>query len=140
VRGVPSVGCVSNDDTSPSAIVTRFINAIEANDLDAAVAMVSPDCEYDNVPMGKVFGPDGIRTALAPMLAACSNIQWIVHRQAAEGPSVFNERLDRFEMPFGWLEVAVTGVWEVHDGKITLWRDYFDEASYRKQLPGAGDG
>jgi limonene-1,2-epoxide hydrolase len=31
----------------------------------------------------------------------------------------------------------VNGVWEVVDGKITLWRDYFDAASYLKQMPGA---
>lgn len=133
------MGIVTNDETTPAAIVTRFIRAIEANDLDTAVALVSDDCEYDNVPIGKVVGPRAIRDVLAPMLSACSSIEWVVHRQAAEGPYVFNERLDRFEMPFGWLEVAVTGVWEVHDGSITLWRDYFDEASYRKQLPGADD-
>jgi limonene-1,2-epoxide hydrolase len=116
--------------------VDAFIAAIEAKDLDAALALVDDDVEYDNVPMGKVHGPDEVRRALGPMIAAASTIEWIVHRQAAEGHLVFNERLDRFEMPFGWIEVAVNGVWEVHDGRITLWRDYFDEASYRRQLPG----
>jgi limonene-1,2-epoxide hydrolase len=38
-------------------------------------------------------------------------------------------------MPFGWIEMPVTGVWEVVDGKITLWRDYFDLQTYLKQLP-----
>jgi limonene-1,2-epoxide hydrolase len=122
---------------TPAETVTAFIRAIEANDLDAALALAGDEIEYDNVPMGKVHGSDAVRSVLAPMLGAATTIEWIVHRQAAEGPYVFNERLDRFEMPFGWLEVAVAGVWEVHDGKITLWRDYFDEASYRKQLPGA---
>jgi limonene-1,2-epoxide hydrolase len=120
---------------TPSETVTAFIRAIEAGDLDAACALVSAECEYDNVPMGKVIGPTAIRDLLEPMLSAASTVDWIVHRQAAEGPLVFNERLDRFEMPFGWLEVPVTGVWEVHDGEITLWRDYFDESTYRDQLP-----
>jgi limonene-1,2-epoxide hydrolase len=30
----------------------------------------------------------------------------------------------------------VTGVWEVIDGRITLWRDYFDLQSYRQQMSG----
>jgi limonene-1,2-epoxide hydrolase len=38
-------------------------------------------------------------------------------------------------MPHGWVELPVNGVWEVVDGKITLWRDYFDAASYLKQMP-----
>jgi limonene-1,2-epoxide hydrolase len=121
---------------TPAETVNAFIAAIEANDLDAALTFVDDDVEYDNVPMGKVHGPEAIRQTLAPMLGAASTIEWVVHRQAAEGPLVFNERLDRFEMPNGWIEVAVNGVWEVHDGKITLWRDYFDEASFRAQLAG----
>ena len=36
---------------------------------------------------------------------------------------------------FGWIEVPVVGVWQVPVGRMTLWRDYFDEASYRAQLP-----
>ena len=120
---------------TPSETVTAFIHALERNDVDAAVALVSADCEYDNVPMGKVFGPDGIRGLLGPMLGAATTIEWVIHRQVSEGPLVFNERVDRFEMPFGWIEIPVTGVWEVHDGLITLWRDYFDEGTYRRQLP-----
>lgn len=120
---------------SPADVVTAFIRAIEAGDLDGALALVAEDIEYDNVPMGKVHGPDAIRQTLGPLLAAASTIEWVVHRQAAEGHLVFNERLDRFELPTGWVEIPVNGVWEVHDGAITLWRDYFDEATFLRQLP-----
>ena len=122
---------------TPLDTVNAFIHALEVNDLDAACAMVSADCEYDNVPMIKVFGPDGIKGILGPMFANCTEIEWIVHREAQSGTTVFNERLDRFKMPHGWVELPVNGVWEVVDGKITLWRDYFDAASYLKQMPGA---
>jgi limonene-1,2-epoxide hydrolase len=125
---------------TPAETVDAFIAALERKDLDAALALVSDDVEYDNVPMGKVHGPDEVRRTLGPMVQACTTIEWVVHRHAAQDHLVFNERLDRFEMPFGWIEVAVTGVWEVHDGRITLWRDYFDEPSYRRQLPGGGAG
>jgi limonene-1,2-epoxide hydrolase len=125
---------------TPAETVDAFIAALERKDLDAALALVSDDVEYDNVPMGKVHGPDEVRRTLGPMVQACTTIEWVVHRQAAQDHLVFNERLDRFEMPFGWIEVAVAGVWEVHDGRITLWRDYFDEPSYRRQLPGGGAG
>jgi limonene-1,2-epoxide hydrolase len=123
---------------TPAETVNAFIAAVERRDLDAALELVSDDCEYDNVPMAKVHGRDAMRQVLAPMVASATEIEWVVHRSAAEGNLVLNERLDRFEMPFGWLEVAVAGVWEVHDGRITLWRDYFDEASYRRQLPTPG--
>ena len=122
---------------TPLETVNAFIRALEANDLDTACAMVAPDCEYDNVPMIKVFGPEGVKSILGPMFADCTEIEWIIHREAESGTTVFNERLDRFKMSHGWLELPVNGVWEVVDGKITLWRDYFDAGTYLKQMPGA---
>jgi limonene-1,2-epoxide hydrolase len=29
----------------------------------------------------------------------------------------------------------VTGVWEIHDGKITVWNDYFDLATILNHWP-----
>lgn len=118
---------------TPTETVNAFIAAVEAKDFDAAIALIDDECEYDNVPMGKVRGPAAIRALLEPMISAASTVEWIVYREAAAGPIVFNERLDRFEMPHGWIDMPVTGVWEVHNGKITLWRDYFDLATYRNQ-------
>ena len=115
--------------------MNAFIQAIENQNVDAAVALVSDNCEYDNVPMGKVFGPEAISSMLKPMIESCSVVAWPVHREASTGNYVFNERTDKFHMPFGWIEMPVTGVWEVVDGKITLWRDYFDLQTYMKQLP-----
>ena len=126
-----------NQPVSESAarIVGEFIAAIERRDTDAAVALLAEDCEYDNVPIGKVHGSAAVAEVLRPMLDGCSNVDWPVLRQSSSGSVVFNERLDRFLMPHGWVEVPVTGVWEVRDGRITLWRDYFDEPTYRNQLP-----
>jgi len=120
---------------SPLETVNAFIAALERLDVDAACALVADGCEYDNVPLMKVYGPDGIKGVLGPMFGDCTEVEWIVHREAANGSTVFNERTDRFKMSWGWLELPVNGVWEVVDGKITLWRDYFDAQSYFKQLP-----
>ncbi len=51
------------------------------------------------------------------------------HRNVAEGGTVLNERTDA--MIFGPLRLQfwVCGVFEVHDGRITLWRDYFDSST-----------
>jgi limonene-1,2-epoxide hydrolase len=122
---------------SNTEIVRAFIAALERKDLDTALTMVTDDVEYDNVPIGKVHGPDGIRTTLEPFMAPATTIEWVIHREAETGDVVFNERLDRFEMPWGWVELAVNGVWELRDGKIALWRDYFDQPSFVAQLPGA---
>ena len=107
-------------------IVNTFMARVTAMDLDGALELVADDVEYDNVPMGPVHGPDGIRSVYAQLEGTVDKMEWIIHRQVASGDLVLNERTDRFGRGDKWADLPVAGVFEVHDGKITLWRDYFD--------------
>ena len=119
---------------SPSDVVTALVRACEARDLDAVCALVTDDIEYDNVPIGRVFGPDGVRTVLSGGVTdAAERVEWVVHRQVSEGNVVMNERTDRFLVDGRWIEIPIAAVFEVRDGLVCLWRDYFDLDTYRKQ-------
>ncbi len=119
---------------TPEQVVTDLIRACEARDLDAVVALVTEDIEYDNVPIGKVFGPDGVLGVLsAGVSQAASQVEWVVHRQVAAGNTVMNERTDRFLVDERWIEIPIAAVFEVRGDKISLWRDYFDLDTYRSQ-------
>jgi len=126
----------------PGELVAEFIAAIERKDLSAAIALLAPECEYDNVPMGKVHGPDAVAATLAPFLAGFDTVEWIVHRQTERGSTadgvVLNERLDRFGRDGTWLELPVAGVFVVQRGRITLWRDYFDRDTLVRQMSALG--
>ncbi len=115
-----------------------MIAALERKDIPAALELMADDVEYDNVPMGKAFGHDAITAALSPIVARSSAIEWVVHHQAASGDAtdgvVMNERTDRFQFGERWAEIAVAGLFVVRNGKITLWRDYFDLAAARAML------
>ena len=41
---------------------------------------------------------------------------------------------DRFEMDGRWIELDIAGLFVVSNGKIALWRDYFDRESFTKAL------
>jgi limonene-1,2-epoxide hydrolase len=101
----------------PIDVVTSFISAIERMDLDHALTHLTDDCEYDNVPMGKVFG-------------RYEEVEWVIVQQAASGTLdegvVFNERVDRFRAGDRWVEIPLAGVFKIRHGQISLWRDYFD--------------
>ena len=58
----------------------------------------------------------------------------LIHRSAADGISVLNERTDVLIFGPVRLQFWVCGVFEVHDGRITLWRDYFDMFDMTKAL------
>lgn len=119
---------------SPEQIVTTVIQAFERKDLDTACALMAHDVEYDNVPLGKVVGPDAVASTLGPFFAMCGRIEWVVLHQAASGDVVMNERIDRFEIGGRWVELAVAGVWVVRDGKVVLWRDYFDRGAFEAMM------
>jgi limonene-1,2-epoxide hydrolase len=120
---------------TPTEIVRTFISSLEAQEYDRAFTLIGADCEYDNVPMSKTFGREAIRQSLEGFLTSASVVDWVIVREAATGNIVFNERIDRFKMAHGWVEIPVTGVWEVVDGHIVLWRDYFDLATFQRQMP-----
>jgi limonene-1,2-epoxide hydrolase len=65
------------------------------------------------------------------------DVEFVVHQQA-ENPAtgiVMNERTDRFKLANGrWAALRVMGVFELREGKILAWRDYFDMAEAQREL------
>ena len=121
--------------SSPTEIVRQFMKLMEPLNYDEALKFVSANCEYINPPpIGAVQGPVGIRAVLEPFFAPTTENEFRVLREAAAGPVVLFERLDRHLFGDKWVELPVTGVYEVHDGLITYWRDYFDYATIASQL------
>ena len=119
---------------TPEATVDEFIRRIVAMDLDAACELVTDDVEYDNVPMGKNIGPEAMKAFLTAM-SAVDEVAFVVHRQVAAGSTVMNERTDRFRVGEAWIDLPVAGVFEVSDdGRISLWRDYFDLATMTEAM------
>src|SRR6476661_7280149 len=116
--------------------VHAFIAAIEAKDLDKALTLVTDDIEYDNVPMPTANGVEEVRAFLGPFIDGAAEIDWVIHREASVGDIVMNERTDRFLLGERWIEIPVAGVWELRDGKIALWRDYFDIGQFNAQMAG----
>jgi limonene-1,2-epoxide hydrolase len=122
---------------TPTDVVNAFMQAFAADDYDTALGLIAPDCEYSNMPEGmpKARGPEGVRAVLGPFFAPSLENEFIILRQVADGPVVMSERLDRHRLATGWVELPVTGVYEVHDGLITVWRDYFDAATIMSKWP-----
>lgn len=86
------------------------------------------------MPIDPVVGRDAVRQVLEGFLRSAGEVEWKVLSEWEVGSTVINERLDRFHIGGGWLELPVAGFFEVTDGLITLWRDYFDMGSYMSQF------
>jgi limonene-1,2-epoxide hydrolase len=119
---------------NPLATVNAFMQHIESKDIDSAVALLADNVSYENMPIDPISGRDAVRQVLEGFLQPAVHVEWRVLREWEVGGTVINERLDRFQIGDGWLELPVAGFFQVEDGLITIWRDYFDMGSYMSQL------
>ncbi|MFN0094382.1 MAG: limonene-1,2-epoxide hydrolase family protein, partial [Dehalococcoidia bacterium] len=92
------------------------------------------DAVYHNIPMQPITGKATIAKALGGMSGQMKSAGWEVLHQTATGNMVMNERIDRFDVGGKSVAVRVAGVFEVRDGKIAAWRDYFDLAEFQNQM------
>jgi limonene-1,2-epoxide hydrolase len=116
---------------SPIELVRRFCAAWSDN-VGAAelAAFFTDDAVYHNIPLAPVVGREAIANNIAsfirPGAPGIEAIQFRVINIAANGPVVMTERVDVFKLPGKSFELPVMGIFEVSDGKISAWRDYFD--------------
>jgi limonene-1,2-epoxide hydrolase len=97
--------------------------------------VLTQDALYENVPISVLTGHDEIRGMLEGFLGSATKVAWEVLHQVEQGSIVMNERIDRFVMADGKrIELRVAGVFEVRDGKVAVWRDYFDLAEFTNQM------
>jgi limonene-1,2-epoxide hydrolase len=105
--------------------VQTFLNALQDADFDTADAALADDLVYQNVGLPVIHG----RTATMKLfrrMQGRAGFEVKIHRIAANGDAVLTERTDALLLGPLRFQFWVCGVFEVHDGRITLWRDYFD--------------
>ena len=102
--------------------------------IDEVVAYFTDDAVNHNIPVDPVVGPAGIRGVFEMFTTGVERIEFRVLHIVADGNVVMTERVDVFTLPDKTIELPVMGIFEVRDGKIAKWRDYFDLNQYMSQL------
>ncbi len=118
-------------------LVTAFCKAWSDRDVDEILGFFAEGAVYHNMPMPPMEGKPAIKTILQQIVSPTTWIEWETLNIAEAGNIVFTERVDRFEMAGKKVELPVAGVFEIENGKIKAWRDYFDMAAWTRQT-GAG--
>ncbi len=105
--------------------------------VDEIVAYFTDDAIYHNIPVDPAVGVEAIKATFAMFTTGVERIEFRVLNIAADANTVLTERLDVFVLPNATIELPVMGTFEIRDGKIAKWRDYFDLNQYMTQLAGA---
>jgi limonene-1,2-epoxide hydrolase len=115
--------------TELTALNTRtvevFLHALQDQDFDTADAALADDLVYQNVGLPTIHGRHRA-IKLFRQMEGRARFEVKIHRIAADGTAVLTERTDALIFGPLRLQFWVCGVFEVYDGRITLWRDYFD--------------
>lgn len=125
-------------DRAPETVVREFCAAWSRLDLDELVGYFTADAVYHNIPVAPVEGVDAIRATIEMFTAGVDRIEFRVRNLAAAGAVVLTERVDVFVQPDRTIELPVMGTFEIRDGRIAAWRDYFDLNQYMTQAGLAG--
>jgi len=114
--------------------VETLIAALQEADFDKLDSVLADDVVWTNVGLLTLRGRERIVKLLRPMQGRLG-LEIQVHRVAADGNVVLTERTDAMVIGPVRLPFWVCGVFEVHDGRITLWRDYFDMFDFFVKAP-----
>ena len=117
----------------PIDLVTRFCAAWPALDLDVILDFFTDDAVYHNIPMEAVTGKDAIRSTIEGFAGGVESIEFRVVHITGTDDVVLTERVDVFNLPGKSIELPVMGTFELRDGKIAAWRDYFDLQQFMAQ-------
>ena len=104
-------------------------------DVDRIMGYFADDPVYTNVALGPPNeGTAAVRKAIEGFCNGWEEVEFVTHFQLEnEQGVVMNERTDRFLARGKWVECLVMGVFEIEDGKIRAWRDYFDREQFASQ-------
>ena len=111
-------------------VVQRFLELLCVGDVDGAVGFLAADVEYENVGLPTIYGRERVRRVFRATLGRSrSGFEVYVHSIAANGPTVLTERTDVLKVRRLHIQLWVCGRFDVRDGQIVLWRDYFDRTA-----------
>ena len=115
-------------------IIRDFIAAWSRLDAGELVGYFTEDGVYYNMPAEPVSGKDNLLKFIGGFIANWSKTDWDILNLLAEDDIVMVERLDRTRIGDKAVDLPCLGIFEMKDGKISIWRDYFDMGTYIKAV------
>ncbi len=117
-------------------IIRDFIAAWSGLDAAHIASYFADDGCYFNIPTQPVKGRENVENFIRGFTATWTETQWDIRTIAAAGDLVYAERLDRTKTTQGDVDLPCCGVFQMENGKIKEWRDYFDLNTFMQAMKG----
>jgi limonene-1,2-epoxide hydrolase len=117
-------------------IVRDLCATFAQHEAEAFRPFFTDDIVYHNIPMDPAVGIDATIAFIEGFFAMCQSLEIETVHLAVRDDVVLTERIDTFTMGEKVAPLPVMGTFEIRDGKISAWRDYFDLAQITAMLSG----
>jgi limonene-1,2-epoxide hydrolase len=117
-------------------VVREMCDTFAKHDAQALRPFFTDDVVYHNIPMDPAVGIDATIAFIEGFFAMCETMVIETVHLAVRDNVVLTERVDTFTMGQIVAPLPVMGTFEIRDGKISAWRDYFDMAQITKMFSG----
>jgi limonene-1,2-epoxide hydrolase len=120
-------------------VVREFCDAFAKHDAEALRPFFTDDVVYHNIPLEPAVGADAAVAFVESFFGMCQSMTIETVNLAVNDNVVLTERVDTFTIGDTVAPLPVMGAFEVRDGKISAWRDYFDMGQITKMLSGGSE-
>ena len=120
--------------TENETIIREFVAAWSNLDADELATYFTEDGTYYNMPTQPISGRENVRDFIANFMRPWESTEWEILNLLVEGDIVMVERVDHTVALGNNIGLPCLGYFLMEDGKIKMWRDYFDLATYTSAL------
>lgn len=99
--------------------------ALTALDVDAAAELMTDDIVWTNVSLPTLRGKKRVTRALRMVTRPWLSFDAQMHHIVGDDRTVLTERTDYVTLGPLRIDFWVCGTFELRDGKVAVWRDYF---------------
>jgi limonene-1,2-epoxide hydrolase len=117
-------------------VVRAFCDAFDGRDAQALRPFFTDDVVYHNIPLEPAVGIEATIAFIEGFFGMCDGMTIENVNVASRGDVVLTERVDTFTVGPVVAPLLVMGAFEVRDGRICAWRDYFDLGQITTMLSG----
>nr|WP_230621069.1 MULTISPECIES: limonene-1,2-epoxide hydrolase family protein [unclassified Rhodococcus (in: high G+C Gram-positive bacteria)] len=122
------------DTTKANEVVEGMFDALRNRDVERVVDRLDDAVVWHNVGLPRVRGKRRVGKFMRLLAKPQYGFDVTIHNIASDGDTVLTERTDVLIWRRLRIEFWVCGTFELRDGKILVWRYYFDNVDFLEGL------